>query len=151
MDYSGERTMDAIIKSEDLRDVAWEDILNFLAVFGKVLEGDEELTFKKRFNPEGKDYIPVDKALAAWTEFIGKDEFILMLQSEAKILDPKKQSTQHHAEDFRWMLKQLGEPIPEDDINDFIREALGRADDTFNINVFLQYMCQYEPPPKQTK
>ena len=149
------KAMDAILKSSDMRDVAWEDITNFLTVFGIILEGDEEVAFRKKYNPQNKDYIPVDKALLAWTEFISKDDFILMLQSEAKILNRENGSPVHHAEDFRWMLQQVGEEIPDDLINDFIREATGKSDDLFDLNVYLQNICQntkvIEEPKKGVK
>ncbi|OHT09576.1 hypothetical protein TRFO_21548 [Tritrichomonas foetus] len=127
---------------EDNRDLFWSDILAFYQVFGKNLEGEELQAFQKKYNPENKISLPQDRALPALTEFIGKDDFILMLQSESKVLDPKHEGTVHHAEDFRMMLKELGDDIGDDLVNDFIREALGRNDDEFDINVYLQFMCQ---------
>lgn len=138
-----QRALKAIPPNKDEpADVPWEDILAFYEVFGKTLEGEELEKFTKRFNPEKKTNLIQDKALPALTEFIGKDDFILMLQSESKILDPIHGGYVHHAEDFRMMMKELGEDIGDDLINDFIREALGKGDDEFDINVYIQFICQ---------
>lgn len=138
-----QKTLQAIPRTkEDNRDIFWDDILLFYQVLGKTIEGDELAAFQKKFNPENKQTLLQDKAFLALTEFIGKDEFILMLQCESKVLDQKNGGTVHHAEDFRQMLKELGEEIEEDLVNDFIREALGKGDDEFDINVYLQFICQ---------
>ena len=138
-----QKALDAIPRSkEDTRDLFWTDVLAFYQVLGKDLDGEELQNFQKKYNPENKESIPQSLALPALTEFIGKDEFIIMLQVESKVLDPKHEGTVHHAEDFRMMLRQLGDDIGEDLCNDFIREALGRGDDEFDINVYLQFMCQ---------
>ena len=138
-----QRAMQAIPPNKDEPfDVPWKDILAFYEVFGKTLEGEELEKFTKRFNPEKKENLNTDKALPAFTEFIGKDDFILMLQTESQILDPLHNGYVHHEEDFRMMMKELGEEIPDDLINDFIREALGKGDDEFDINVYIQFMCQ---------
>lgn len=137
------KAMKAIQNTMETRDFPYEDIIGFFACFGKTFETpEEEAAFKKRYNPENKEYINPERALTALHEFIQKDEFVLMLQSEAKILDPKTKGFVHHADDFRWMLSQLGEDLSEDDMNDFIREALGRSEDLFDINVFIQHMCK---------
>jgi hypothetical protein len=62
-------------------------------------------------------------------ESINKDEIILALETESKMLDPKTQSYVHHAEDFRWMLKVVGDEIPDNHRNHCIQGALGRADE----------------------
>lgn len=138
-----QRVLAAIPRNkDDQRDIAWEDVLLFYQIFGKTIEGEELEHFQKKYNPDKKETILQDKALPALAEFIGKDEFILMLQSESKILDQNHGGYVHHAEDFRMMLKELGEDIGDDLVNDFIREALGKGDDEFDINVYLQFMCQ---------
>lgn len=131
--------------------ISFDEIAAFFHVFGKVMDPEEEAAFKKRYFPDDKKEISRDIALQIFSDFIKPDDFILMLQTEAEVLNPKTQSSQHHIEDFRWMLKQVGEEISDLDIEEFMMEVVQtqKADDLFDLNLFIQYMCQYQPPVKQ--
>jgi Ca2+-binding EF-hand superfamily protein len=145
------KLIDHILVAEEPLGFRYDYVLLFMQQFGRTLEGDEEAAFKRRYNPENKETIPVERALTALLEFVQKDEIILMLETESKILDPKGQGSVHHAEDFRWMLKALGEEIPDNYINHFIREAMGRSDDLFDLNVYIENMCRTVLPEDPSK
>jgi Ca2+-binding EF-hand superfamily protein len=145
------KLIDHILVAEDPLGFRFEYLSLFMQQFGKTMEGDEEAAFKRRHNPEGKETVPLERALGALLEFVQKDEIILMLETESKILDPKGQGSVHHAEDFRWMLKALGEEIPDNYVNHFIREAMGRSDDLFDLNVYIENMCRTVLPEDPTK
>jgi hypothetical protein len=145
------KVIDQILSAEDPLGFRYDYILLFFQIFGKVFEGDEEVAFKRKYNPENKESVPVERALTALLEFVKKDEIILALETESKILDPKTQSTLHHAEDFRWMLRILGDEIPDNYINHFIREAMGRSDDLFDLNVYIENMCRTVLPEDPNK
>ena len=126
------------------RDLPWEDIINFYSIFGNGFESEEiELVFKKKYNPDGNSAISSEKAIQALLELIRKPEFLLKLHTESKCLDRKNGGTIHHGADFKFMLQQLGEDLSENDYDDFIREALGRSDDTFDINEFISFMSKH--------
>jgi hypothetical protein len=148
---STKKLIDQILAAEDPLGIRYDSILLFMQIFGKVFEGDEEVVFKRRYNPENKESIPVERALAAMLEFIKKDEIVLALETESKILDPKTQSSVQHAEDFRWMLKIMGDEIPDNYINHFIKEALGRGDDLFDLNVYIENICHTVLPENPNK
>jgi hypothetical protein len=44
------------------------------------------------------------------------------------------------------VLKKLGDEIPDNYGNHFIREAMGRSDDLFDLNVYIENMCRTELP-----
>jgi hypothetical protein len=148
---NAKKIMDHILAAEDPLGFRFDYIILFMQLFGKQLEGEEEVAFKRRYNPENKENLPVEKALQAMLDFIHKDEIILSLETESKILDPKTQGSIHHAEDFRWMLKTVGDEIPELYIAHFIKEAMGRSDDLFDLNVYIEYMCRTELPDDPNK
>lgn len=133
------------------RDYPWDDVLAFYTVFGRPFENEEaEEQFRKRFNPENSPNIPSDKAVAAMFDLVKNPEFCLNLQVESKVLDRTGRGCMvHRAADFRYMLTQLGEDIGEQEYDDFIREALGRGDDTFDIREFLCVICTPPPPPEK--
>jgi hypothetical protein len=145
------KIMDHILLAEDPLGFRFDYVILFLGVFGKQLEGEEEVAFKKKYNPENKENIPVEKALQAMLDFIHKDEIILSLETESKILDPKTEGAVHHCEDFRWMLKMVGDEIPDLYIAHFLREAMGRSDDLFDLNVYIEYICQTILPEDPNK
>ena len=140
------KLFDGIVKNcrSPERDFAWEDVISFYNIFSKGF-GDEETetAFRKKYNPDGNPNIPSDKAVQAMLELVRKPEFCLTLQTDAKVLDKKTHGTVHHAVDFRYMIQQLGDDLSESDYDDFIREALGRGDDTFDINEFISFMCKH--------
>jgi hypothetical protein len=146
MTTNTKKLIDHILGAEDPLGFRYDYVILFMQIFGKTFEGDEEVAFKRRYNPENKESIPVERALAALLDFVKKDEIILALETESKILDPKTQSSLQHAEDFRWMLRILGDEIPDNYINHFIKEALGRGDDLFDLNVYIENMCRTELP-----
>jgi hypothetical protein len=145
------KVIDHILSAEDPLGFRYDYILLFMQIFGKTFEGDEEAAFKRKYNPENKESVPVERALAALFDFVKKDEIILALETESKILDPKTQTSIHHAEDFRWMLRILGDEIPDNYTNHFIKEALGRSDDLFDLNVYIENICRTELPENPNK
>jgi hypothetical protein len=145
------KLIDHVLTTEDPVGFRWDYLLLFMQHFGKTFEGDEEIAFKKRFNPEGKDSILLERAIVALLEFVRKEEVMLMLETESHILDPKTHTAFHHAEDFRWMLKAMGEVIPDNYIQHFIKEALGRSDDLFELNVDIENICRTEIPEDPNK
>jgi hypothetical protein len=148
---NAKKIMDHILRAEDPLGFRFDYVILFLQMFGKTLEGDEEVAFKRKYNPDNKESVPVEKALQAMLDFIKKDEIILGLETESKILDPKTQGSIQHAEDFRWMLRILGDEIPENYIAHFIKEAMGRSDDLFDLNVYIEVMCRTELPEDPNK
>lgn len=136
-------TLQTMIKTPD-RDVNWDDIITFYAFFGRKFEGEEaETAFKRKYNPENKQQIKSDIATAAMADLFKQQEFLLTLQVDAKVLDQKTKQWNHHAADFRYMLSQLGEPLLDQDADDFIREALGKSDDMIDLKAYLELICNH--------
>ena len=135
------------------RDFAWEEVIQFMAVFGKVLEGEAEIAFKNKWNPKGEVNLKPEVAVRCLLEFVKDPELLLSLETEAKVLDQKTHDVVHHAEDFRYMLRQLGEEIPEHYIMHFLKQAQGlhRSDDEFNVCCFMEYLVATEPVEEDPK
>ena len=144
-------TLERMVKQSD-RDVPWEDILAFYQMFDKPFDEEAEQQFRKRFNPENVPQIKWEPAKYALMEIFKAQDFVLTLQVDAKSLDVHNHQTIHHAQDFRYMLSQLGESFDESLYDDFIREALGKQDDTFDLKQYIELMCNHvEAPPENNK
>lgn len=136
-------TLQRMIKQSD-RDVPWDDILAFYQLFDRPFASEEaEAQFKKRYNPDNHANIKWEPAKFALSEIFKNPDFLPTLQVDVKSLDVKTHQTVHHAADFRFMLSQLGETVDESLYDDFIREALGKQDDTFDLKQYLELMCNH--------
>lgn len=140
------RVFDCLIKinRNPERDCPWDDVIAFYKVFDMPFEDEEqEALFKKKFNPEGNANIPSDRATMAMFEIVKKEGFVKTLATDAKILDIKTHGTVHAAPDFRYMLSKLGEDLSDQDYDDFIREAMGKQDETFDLEQYINFMCSH--------
>lgn len=131
-----------------------DEILKFMGCFGKTPEGDALAALEKKCCADKNGTVKADIADKILLEFIKDPELLLTLETEAKILDRKNEvkDVVHHAEDFRYMLTQLGEPIPERYIQHFLKEALAlhRSDDEFNVCSFMEFLVATVPIETET-
>ena len=129
------------------QEMDWDVILLYMAAFGRVLEGDQLEAFTKKWNPERKAVIKYETAIKCLLDFIKDPELLLALEAEAKVLDQKTHDVVHHAEEFRFMMQQLGVELPENYIQHLIKEALAlhRSDDEFNICSLMEFLCATQP------
>jgi hypothetical protein len=49
------------------------------------------------------------------------------------------------------MLKAMGDEIPDNYIAHFLKEAMGRSDDLFDLNCYIEWICQTELPEDPNK
>ena len=138
MKNSAKHALDILSKLPD-RSITHEDFQSFIDTLRINLDDEAKAELRKKLDPDEKGIIPGDKAFAQLTEFLKDQEWVGLFKTEAEVLSSTKTDS-FHAEDFRYMLHQLGEEIPDSDIDDFIREALGKGDDMFSLQEFIDRM-----------